>query len=102
MFPCNTTTYKQHHEIFRANDSIDSAVRCHCWLSVQSFHSFQRLDRVWDVLDFLKTSAEPSSWRTTHAAATPLVFQVSQVSVSRKNVKDGDSPLCVTRIRSWC
>jgi hypothetical protein len=31
MFPCNAAAYKQHHEIFRANDSIDSAVRCHLW-----------------------------------------------------------------------
>jgi hypothetical protein len=38
MFPCNPTAYEQHHEIFSANDSIDSAA--HCGLSVQSFHSF--------------------------------------------------------------
>src|ERR1700751_2643753 len=37
MFSCNPTTYEQHHEIFSANDSIDSAA--HFGLSIQSFHS---------------------------------------------------------------
>jgi hypothetical protein len=70
MIPCNLAAYKQHHQVFRTNDSINSAV-----------HLGQR---------------------ATHAAATPLVFQVSQALVSRKNVRDPDSPLCVTRIRSRC
>ena len=35
MFPCNPSAYAQHHEIFSANDSIDSAA--HCGLSFQSF-----------------------------------------------------------------
>ena len=40
MFSCNPAAYEQHHEIFSANDSIDSAA--HFGLSVQSFHSFYR------------------------------------------------------------
>src|SRR3984885_1892679 len=28
MFPCNATAYEQHGEIFRTNDSIDSAAHC--------------------------------------------------------------------------
>jgi hypothetical protein len=38
MFPCNAAAYEQHHETFRANDSIDSAAHCHCELS--SFYYF--------------------------------------------------------------
>ena len=28
MFSCNPAAYEQHHEIFSANDSIDSAAHC--------------------------------------------------------------------------
>src|SRR5713101_4658803 len=35
MFPSNSAAYEQHHEIFSANDSIDSAA--HFGYSVQSF-----------------------------------------------------------------
>src|SRR3954466_5905589 len=49
MLPCNPAAYEQHHEMFSANASVDSAA--HCGLSVPSF---QRPDRVGDVLDFLK------------------------------------------------
>jgi hypothetical protein len=37
MFSCNPAAYEQHHEIFSANPSVDSAA--HCGLSVQSFYS---------------------------------------------------------------
>ena len=37
MFSCNPAAYEQHHEVFSANDSVDSAA--HCGLSVQSFYS---------------------------------------------------------------
>src|SRR5436309_14572981 len=40
MLSCNPAAYDQHHEIFSANDSIDSAA--HFGLSVQSFHSFYK------------------------------------------------------------
>ncbi len=29
MFPAHATAYEQHHETFRANDSVDSAGRYH-------------------------------------------------------------------------
>lgn len=35
MFSRNPAAYEQHHEIFSANPSVDSAA--HCGLSVQSF-----------------------------------------------------------------
>src|ERR1700693_5617206 len=38
MFSCNPAAYEQHHEVFSANHSVDSAA--HCRLSVQSFQSF--------------------------------------------------------------
>src|SRR6266851_6677430 len=63
MFSCNPATYEQHHEIFSANDSIDSAA--HCGLSVQLF--IPCIDRGCDVLELANTSAEPSSQRRTHA-----------------------------------
>jgi hypothetical protein len=34
MFSCNPAAYEQHHEVFSANDSVDSAA--HFGLSVQS------------------------------------------------------------------
>src|SRR5712692_11245880 len=34
MFSSNPAAYEQHHEVFSANDSVDSAA--HCGLSVQS------------------------------------------------------------------
>ena len=40
MFSCNPAAYEQHHEIFSANDSIDSAA--HFALSVNTFHSLYR------------------------------------------------------------
>lgn len=36
LFPCNASAYIQDRKIFRANDSIDSAVRCHGRLSIHS------------------------------------------------------------------
>jgi hypothetical protein len=44
MFSCNPAAYEQHHEIFSANLSVDSAA--HCGLSVQSFYS-SRFLRSW-------------------------------------------------------
>jgi hypothetical protein len=77
MFPCNPAAYKQHHETFSANDSIDSAAHCHCGLSVQSF----LLDRGCDVMDLSKhvlPSSDPwlsfqSRWHlATLAPSDPL------------------------------
>src|SRR3984893_7342501 len=42
MFPCNPAAYEQHHKIFSANHSINSAA--HFGLSVQSFHSYSALN----------------------------------------------------------
>jgi hypothetical protein len=58
MFSCNPAAYEQHHEIFGANPSVDSAA--HCGLSVQSFYS-SRFLRGCEGLDLSNTSAKPSS-----------------------------------------
>ena len=56
MFPCDAAAYEQHHETFRADDSIDSAAHCHCELS--SFQYFQVLDGSQSA-GLVNTSAEP-------------------------------------------
>jgi hypothetical protein len=97
MFSRNPPAYEQHYEVFSANDSVDSAAHLSAFGSILLF--------LW-VCDGLRGAGFVKHvcqvQLLTHAhAATPLVFQISQTSVSRKNVSDGDWSLCVTRIRSW-
>ena len=58
MFSCNPAAYEQHHEVFSANDSVDSAA--HLW-AFGSILPFLLIDRGCDVLELANTSAEPSS-----------------------------------------
>src|SRR5882757_6107187 len=57
MFSCNPAAYEQHHEVFSANDSIDSAT--HLWAFGSIRLSLYRLDM--GLMDLSNTSTEPRS-----------------------------------------
>src|SRR3954468_6049447 len=43
MFSCNPAAYEQHHEIFSANPSVDSAAHCGpAWRRATSMRAFSR------------------------------------------------------------
>jgi hypothetical protein len=87
MFSCNPAAYEQHHEIFSANASVDSAA--HCGLSVQSFHS-SRFLKGFEALDLSNTSGQAQLLNSRLTPQQPIGFpRLPCVPFSRRRFSAG-------------